>query len=320
MQNTKLLAGIAKDTLRGLSANPKYLLSKYFYDDTGSRIFQDIMNMPEYYLTDCEMDIFSMFKNPIAEAFHDGIDTFYLVEFGAGDGLKTKVLLQHLSEKQVQFNYIPIDISQMTNNALVDDLKSEIPGLHVNARTGDYFEIMGELNRLNGTRKIVLFLGANIGNYSLDETYAFLEQLASVTHPGDKVLIGFDLKKSPEIIYKAYNDPHGHTRRFNLNHLQRINRELGADFKLENFEHHTMYSPFTGMVKSYLVSTLDQTVHIDTLVKSFRFRKWEPIFMELSQKYNTDTILKLAINTGFEIERNFTDSKGYFVDSLWRRV
>ena len=320
MHQTTLLSGIASDTFQGLSSSPKYLLPKYFYDDIGSLIFQDIMKMPEYYLTDCEMEIFSSQKKQIADAFRTGVPNFHLIELGAGDGLKTKVLLKHLTDSSAEFNYIPIDISHKTNDMLVDDLKNEIPDLHVEAKTGDYFHVMDELNKLNGTRKIILFLGANIGNYSPDETSGFLQQLSSVTHRGDKVLIGFDLKKSPEIIIRAYNDPHGHTRRFNLNHLQRINRELGANFNIEQFEHHTVYSPHIGMVKSYLVSNCRQTVFIEALDRKFEFKQWEPIFMELSQKYDLETIQQLAFNSGFEIEQNFSDTKGYFVDSLWKRV
>lgn len=319
MQQTEVLTGIAIDTHKGLSARPKYLLPKYFYDDTGSRIFQDIMRMPEYYLTDCELEVFSTYKTEIANAFLDEADSINLIELGAGDGLKTKILLVKLVSSSADFRYFPIDISQKTNDSLVNDLKEEIPQLQVEARTGDYFDVMEELNTLNGTRKIVLFLGANLGNYSHDEALQFLKQLASVTHKGDKVLIGFDMKKSPEIIINAYSDPHGHTRKFNLNHLLRINSELGADFNTNLFEHHTTYSPFTGMVKSYLVSKSKQTVYIETLDESYDFEKWEPVFMELSQKHDFKDIKQLALSSGFEIEQNFTDSKKYFVDSLWRR-
>ncbi len=313
------LTGIASDTIQGLSSSPKYLLPKYFYDDRGSRIFQDIMKMPEYYLTDCELEIFSTHKKQIADAMKEGISKFELIELGAGDGLKTKVLLQHLTHTSSQFNYIPIDISKKINDELVRDLRNEMPDLHVEAKTGDYFDVMYELNRANGTRKIILFLGANIGNFLPDEVKAFLQQLHSVMHPGDKVLIGFDLKKSPEIIKKAYDDPHGHSRRFCLNHLHRINRELGADFNTSHFEHHTVYSPYSGMMKSYLVSNCEQTVNIASLEERFAFKPWEPIFMELSQKFDTESIQRHAIDSGFELEQNFIDSKGWFVDSLWRR-
>ena len=168
-------------------------------------------------------------------------------------------------------------------------------------------------------RKIILFLGSNIGNFTNNEIDLFLNQLAGFTNKGDKVLIGFDLKKSPEVIMKAYNDQHGNTRKFNLNHLARLNKELYADFNLGNFEQHTKYNPVTGEVKSFLVSKTDQTVRIGAIGQSFRFKKWEPVFMELSRKFDLETIENMAQENGFKVEQHFTDKRNYFVDSLWAR-
>ncbi len=317
MEQKVLLTELANDTLRGLSSNPKYLLSKYFYDDAGSSIFQDIMNMPEYYLTDCEHEIFSSQKEEITHAICDDTLGFNLVELGSGDGMKTKILLKYLVGKSINFQYTPVDISAKANSELVESLKSELPELNVEAKTGDYFHKLKNLNGHASIPKIVLFLGSNIGNFSDKETDAFLNQLSDYTNSGDKVLIGFDLKKSPKIIMDAYNDPHGHTRRFNLNHLARLNKELEADFKIENFEQHTIYNPKTGEVKSFLVSKKEQIVKIKSLENSFHFKQWEPVFMELSRKFDFETIENLASNHGFKLVKNFTDSRNYFVDSLW---
>jgi len=317
MEQQVLLSELAVDTLRGLSSNPKFLLSKYFYDDNGSRIFQDIMQMPEYYLTNCEHEIFTTQKEKIIDAFVKDNFIFELIELGSGDGLKTKVLLNSLFNRAVSFKYIPIDISQIANKQLVDSLAKEIPDLKVNAQTGDFFRVMKQINGYSGIRKVILFLGSNIGNFSETELNLFLGQLSEFAHKGDKVMIGFDLKKSPEIIMKAYDDPHGHTREFNLNHLTRLNRELGADFYPSNFEQHTEYNPQTGAVKSFLVSTKDQKVHFEYLNKTFRFKKWESVFMELSQKFDLETIETLAMKHGFQIEEHFTDNRNYFADSMW---
>lgn len=317
MEQQILISDIAKDTLRGLTANPKFLLSKYFYDDAGSSIFQDIMQMPEYYLTDCEFEIFTTHRKQITEAFHENVQAFDLIELGSGDGLKTKILLQSLVENKVSFHYIPVDISHKANIELVNSLKSELPFLNVNAKTGDYFQEVKKLNGYSGLRKVILFLGSNIGNFTDEEINLFLGQLSNLCHKGDKVLIGFDLKKSPEVIMKAYDDPHGHTRRFNLNHLIRLNRDLDANFDLDQFEQHTEYNPFTGEVKSFLVSQTQQSVYIADLDKGFYFRKWEPIFMELSRKFDYETIEELAKDHGFRVETQFTDNRNYFVDSLW---
>jgi len=320
MEQKLLLSQLATDTLKGLSSNRKYLLSKYFYDDQGSRIFQDIMNMPEYYLTDCEHEIFSFQKEEITGAICDDFLGFNLVELGSGDGMKTKILLKHLVEKSIHFQYMPVDISAKANNELVESLKSEIPDLQVEAKIGDYFRKLKDLNGHASIPKIILFLGSNIGNFSDSETEAFLHQLSAYTNSGDKVLIGFDLKKSPKTIMDAYNDPHGHTRRFNLNHLVRLNRELDSDFNVGQFEQHTVYDPKTGDVKSYLVSKSEQKVHIGALEQDFHFRQWETIFMERSRKFDLPTIEKLAEKSGFKVVQNFTDKRNYFVDSLWVKV
>lgn len=317
MEPQTLLSDIAKDTLQGLSANPKFLLSKYFYDDAGSSIFQDIMQMPEYYLTNSEFEIFTSHKKQIADAFHDGVPGFDLIELGSGDGLKTKILLQYLVGKSVAFHYIPVDISLKANNELVQSLQSELPFLHVEAKTGDYFKEIKKLNGYSGLRKVILFLGSNIGNFSDKEINLFLGQLSAVCHQGDKVLIGFDLKKSPDLIMKAYSDPHGHTSRFNLNLLSRLNRELKADFNTSNYLYHAEYDPITGFTKSFLISCRQQSVYIADLEQSFNFGMWEPIFMELSRKFDLQTIESLARDHGFVVEKQFTDSRNFFVDSLW---
>ena len=309
---------IAHDVLKGLTSTPKYLLPKYFYDDNGSRIFTEIMSMPEYYLTRCEKEILTSQKESLTREFIKGNpQQIELIELGSGDGQKTKLLLKHMLLREVPFSYIPVDISSDANKWLVENFAKEMPELKVNARTGDYFEIMHNLNGHPGTRRIVLFLGSNIGNFSDEEKTLFLGQFASFLNKGDKVLMGFDLKKSPEVILKAYNDPHGHTRRFNINLLLRLNRELEADFDPDLFEHHATYDPITGAAKSYLVSTAAQSIYFKKLNLTFHFKQWEPIFMEMSNKFDLASISKLARDFGFEVEDNFFDRKKYFVDSLW---
>ncbi len=320
MEQQTIVSELATDTLRGLTSKQKYLLSKYFYDDEGSRIFQEIMRMPEYYLTDCELEIFTNQRTEIVEAFSEGCNGFDLIELGAGDGLKTTILLEYIVEKSIGAQYIPVDISAKANADLVKKLSNILPALGVKAITGDYFHALKPLNGHSGLRKVFLFLGANIGNFSDEEMQLFLGQLSTLCQTGDKVMIGFDLKKSPEVIMNAYSDPHGHTQRFNLNHLARLNKELGAHFILNNFEQHTSYHPGTGAVKSHLVSLTEQTVDMDGLGQSFHFDKWETVFMELSRKFDLGTIARMAENHGFQIEKQFVDKRNYFVDSLWVKV
>ena len=318
METLTLLTEFEKETIEGLTASPKYLSSKYFYDTNGSRIFQDIMQMPEYYLTDCELEIFETEKQRIFEAFTENNTHYNLIELGAGDGLKTKVLLSHFHDRNAYFEYTPIDISEDAVRSLVMDLQQELPGIKINGKVGDYFRLIEEINQYDHTKKILLFLGSNIGNYNKVETLNFLNKLKSVMHSGDLLFIGFDLKKDQEIILKAYNDPHGHTAAFNLNLLQRINNELNANFILHNFRHQEVYNPQRGTAKSMLISLEKQDVEIHDLNTSISFDKGESIFMEMSQKYDMEMIMDLADKSGFEIVRNFNDKRQYFVNSLWK--
>lgn len=317
MEQLTKLSTFAQDTLKGLSADQKFLLPKYFYDDKGSKIFQNIMQMPEYYLTDCEFEIFTQYKSEMKDLFVNGNTPFELVELGSGDGLKTKILLDHFVEHQVDFKYVAIDISRQANENLCKKLKAELPELKTKFKTGDYFKMMNELNHDSDNNKVFLFLGSNIGNFMEDERHQFLSQLSDLIQQNDKLLIGFDLKKPRDVILNAYDDPHGHTRAFNLNHLARINNELEADFNLDNFNHKAQYNEKTGETKSFLISTREQSVYLAALEKKIHFHKNEAIYMELSQKFNLETIWFLAQKYGFKVEKNFTDRRNYFVDSLW---
>ncbi|WP_256009801.1 L-histidine N(alpha)-methyltransferase [Desertivirga xinjiangensis] len=305
-----------RDVLKGLSSSPKTLDSKYFYDAVGDGLFQEIMACPEYYPTRCETEILSGQAGQICEAFRrDGSD-FDIIELGAGDASKTKYLLEHLSSKGVHFLYQPVDISTSTINYLNHVFPKNIPGLNVKGYQGDYFEKLREaMDTSPERRKIILFLGGNIGNMPATQISEFCGKLRSNIRPGDMVLMGMDLKKDPETILAAYNDGAGITRRFNLNLLERINRELDGNFDLNNFSHFPTYNPITYTCKSYLVSRKNQSVIIGESV--IRFEQDEAILMEISQKFAPSDISDLATRHGFQVLKQFTDSKQWFADSLW---
>ena len=318
MEKTSLQKGFAKDVLNGLTAEEKYLSSKYFYNDRGSEIFRNIMRMPEYYLTNCELEVFEIHKDAMLKAFTENATRFELLELGAGDGLKTKILLKHFLSKAIDFKYAPIDISEEAVKTLINDLEKELPDVKTEGLVGDYFDLISNIGVNGYTKKVILFLGSNIGNFDEPTALHFLNQLHRAMNPQDQLLIGFDLKKDPQLILDAYNDPHGHTAAFNLNLLQRINDELQADFNLTNFAHREEYNPETGTAKSFLVSLKKQHVTINGAETTIRFEKDEKIFMEMSQKYDLQMIASLATKSGFEIEKNFFDSREYFVNSLWK--
>lgn len=309
-------SAFAKDVIEGLSAQPKSLSSKYFYDEKGDKLFQQIMRMPEYYLTDCEFEILGQHKDQLLQLFSSG--HFELIELGAGDGMKTKLLLEYFVEQAADFSYCPIDISGHILSALEADVHRRWPELDIRPQCGDYFEMLDTLRRESPHRKVLLFMGANIGNLEVATANNFLRELHRHMDKGDLLVIGFDLKKDPQVILDAYNDAAGITAAFNLNLLRRINRELGADFQLDRFQHWQTYDPHTGAARSFLISRMPQEVYFTKLGRQFSFAAWEPIRVELSQKFSLPEIEEMAVQTGFEVLRHFQDSRSYFVDSVWR--
>lgn len=310
-------AVFARDVLNGLEQSPKRLPSKYFYDTKGDELFQQIMHMPEYYLMNSELDIFQSQKQDILATI--GHTHFDLIELGAGDGYKTKVLLEYFLQEKVHFTYEPIDISANVLEQLEESLHQRWPSLNVAIQPGDYFKMLHKLSKESSRPKLVLFLGANIGNYTPQEARGFLQSIFDELNPGDYLLLGVDLKKDPKVILDAYNDQAGITAAFNLNLLSRINRELGANFEKAQFKHWETYNPVTGATKSYIVSTCDQHVFINALNRSFHFSAWEAMEVELSQKYDLHEINSLAAKAGFIVKKHFTDQQECFVDSLWQK-
>lgn len=304
---------LAQHVADGLRRTPKALSSMYFYDDAGSRLFQQIMGLPEYYPTRAEFAIFREHGAAIAAALSPAGGDFALVELGAGDGAKTKLLLRELLAAGTPFTYAPVDISAGAMTGLVDALTQELPSLKVEPVVEDYATALTQLRTWPGS-KAVLFLGSNIGNFGPAERLDFLRQLAAPLAPADRLLIGFDLQKDPRRIRAAYDDAQGVTAAFNLNLLTRLNRELGADFDLAHWQHYTDYSPLNGAVRSFLVSTRAQPVRVDALDETFDFAAWEVIHTENSYKFTLPQIEALAAEAGLRVVKFFTDPATDFAD------
>ncbi|MEM9673319.1 MAG: L-histidine N(alpha)-methyltransferase [Bacteroidota bacterium] len=311
----------AANVYEGLTAQEKFLPSKYLYNKRGDEIFQQIMAMEEYYPTRAEYEVFELHCQEMLEHFAQNQVPFRLIEFGAGDGTKTKVLLQYFLEQDTDFTYVPIDISANILQELTADLAENMPELKVQGIQDDYFRAIDQLKTsFNGqqVRNVVLFLGANIGNFSHQESIGFLKEIADHLTSGDLLMTGFDLKKDPERVLNAYFDKNGITRDFKLNLLQRINDELDADFDLDTFQYFPIYDPMEGSIRSYLVSKQDQQVTIRAIDEVVQFEAWEAIYMERSQKYSISDIQKLADKSGFSVIHNFYDADQLFTDSLWQ--
>lgn len=317
--NATKLSPLAEDVRTGLQQSPKRLSSRFFYDATGSRLFQQIMHLPEYYLTRSEYEILDNYKADMLAVIAPEGRSFELIELGAGDGLKTKILLRYFQAQQAVFSYVPVDISSDALDELTASLHAQLPGLSIQPQHNDYFQALELLKVTSNARKVVLFLGSTIGNFSPNDTVDFYQQLSDRLRPGDLVLTGFDLQKHPAVILAAYNDRQGITRAFNLNLLHRINTQLKADFDEASFDHYATYNPENGEARSYLVSQKKQTIHIAELDMDVSFDYGEVIHTEISRKFTTRQIHDLANATGFAISRWFTDCKGYFADVVFEK-
>lgn len=313
---TQDTAAFARDVAQGLSLKQKNLPSRYFYDATGSQLFQQIMGLPEYYLTRAEHEVLTQNRTAMSERFSSG-GFFHLIDLGAGDALKTKILLRELSQLHSDFDYVPVDISGDAMQQLSDNLKTELPQVNVQAVVGEYFQALEWLQQNKSARKVVLFLGSNIGNFETRESIAFLQSVRSYLSEGDKLLMGVDLRKNPETILKAYDDAAGVTAAFNMNLLERINRELGGNFDLEHFRHHAIYNPLEGVMRSFLISLKEQDVHIEAVNKTFHFEAWEAIHTENSHKYSLPQIEELGEQCGFKVDKVYFDGDKRFADVLF---
>jgi dimethylhistidine N-methyltransferase len=296
----------------GLSHVQKTIPCKFLYDERGSRLFNEICELDEYYPTRTEDQIL---RDNIVEITRMMGDGCRLVEFGSGSSVKTRHLLRHLSGVS---SYIPIDISRSQLFESVAQLTDEFPYLEICPVEGDYYGI-SRLPDSGGKprRTVAFFPGSTIGNFEPGEAVAFLSHIASLCGDDGGLLIGFDLKKDKRILEPAYNDSKGVTARFNLNVLARANRELGTDFNLEAFRHHAPYNEKLGRIEMHLVSTRRQIVHLDSL--QFAFDKGEYITTEYSYKYTVPGFTELALRAGFELVKSWEDTNHLFGVLLLRR-
>jgi len=317
-----LLTDLAADLVYGLSQTPKSLSSKYFYDAAGSRLFQRIMGLPEYYPTRTELAIFAAHGAAIGAALAAGAAPgapLLVVELGAGDGLKTKLLLRELLTSARPLTYEPVDISPAALAELTAALAQELPALRTEPLVADYGAAL-DLLAARPEAKAVLFLGSNIGNFSPAEQTEFLRALAAPLSAADRLLVGFDLRKDPRRVRAAYDDAQLVTAAFNLNLLTRLNRELGADFDPEHWQHFPDYDPATGAMRSWLVSRRAQTVRVAALAgRAFEFAAWEAIQTETSFKFSLPQIADLAAAAGLRVVATFQDEAGDFADVVLGR-
>lgn len=305
---------IAADVEEGLSAAPRRLPPRLFYDDAGSALFEEITRLPEYYLTRAEQTIFDLHAEAILARAGEALT---LVELGAGSGEKTRTLIRAVLHRQTRATYIPVDVSRAALEMVSTALRRDFTALEVVPLEGRYRIALQPL-RERPERKLVLFIGSSIGNFDPAEGVALLKDVRAALGSGDGLLLGTDLRKDPAVLVPAYDDASGVTARFNLNVLVRINRELGANFAVDQFRHVAEWNDAASRMEMHLESLCEQEVRIDALQMQIRFRAGERIHTENSYKFTQERVDWLLQESGFERVETWSDPQGLFSEHLAR--
>lgn len=316
MTSNEIDLNFALDLIEGLGRNPKSIPSKYLYDQRGSDLFNKITELPEYYVTNTEKEILKSLHgrlNPYLQNVRE------VIEFGGGDGSKAEILLEQIRTPTLE-RFVCVDISGKAAQQTTNRLRHNFSDLEITPYVGDYFSYFSLIPQFPQDSRLFLYLGSNIGNFEPDEALRLLSSFQEGMSAGDYLLIGFDLKKEIPVMTQAYNDSKGITAEFNLNILDRINRELGGRFNKSQFFHHEFYNPLIGAMQSFLISNSEQSVIIEKLHKQVHFDRFEPLHIENSFKYTLNEIKNMAEQSGFDVVENFMDEKRFFTDSLWKKA
>lgn len=308
-------SSFASEVRKGLTAVRKSIPPRYFYDDLGSALFEAITHTPEYYVTRAEVEILAGYRREIAASLGQVVQ---IIELGSGSGRKTRIVLDEITRSGRPIEYVPVDVDVSMLQKAAIELLSVYPNLTVTGVSADFrraARAVRETVTRNGPTA-VFFLGSTIGNLDAEESAALLREIKTMLLPGDLLLLGVDLKKPKPILDAAYNDVLGITAAFNLNLLQRINRELGGRFDLRSFAHQAFYSEEHSRIEMHLVSLREQNIHIDRLGVEVSFHEGETIHTEDSYKYDEKSVASLAKMSGFEVNSRWVDSNVWFADVL----
>lgn len=305
---SRVVLDIAADVEEGLTASPRRLPARLFYDARGSELFEDITRLPEYYLTRTEQQILQAHGEDIITAAGDGLT---VVELGAGSATKTVHVLAPLIRRQGRAVFVPVDVSRAALDFASAQVTRAVPGVEVEPLEGRYRVALQVLKGRPG-RKLVLFIGSSIGNFDPAESLELLKDIRAGMHPTDTLLLGTDLVKAPAIILPAYDDAQGVTAAFNKNVLTRINRELQGDFDPDAFRHVALWNAEQARIEMHLESVKDQQVQIAALQLRLDFAEGERIHTESSHKFTLPQVRTLLSESGFELRQTWTDPKQWF--------
>ena len=305
---TKIEKTFAEEVSSSLNADLKFISPKYFYDKKGSELFEKICLLPEYYPTRTEVTILKKLQQELL-SFLD--DTFRIVELGSGSSVKTRLIIDVFAKLQNKIEYFPIDISEILTESS-EQLIHDYDNLYITGIIDTYEGGLEFLKHYDDKNNLITFLGSSFGNFSPSDGYLFLKKIHSTMKSGDLFLIGLDLVKEKHILESAYDDTQGVTAEFNLNVLSRINDELGGNFNLENFEHHSVYHEKEQRIEMYLKSSQKQSVIIPKSNLLLNLEKNQLIHTEYSHKYRLSQIHDLLDDAGFELKHTWLDENKYF--------
>ena len=305
---TSTTATFADEVRKTLLDSEKSISPKFFYDEHGSKIFDEICSLPEYYPYNSETEILKTIGKNLLPYL---TDEFHLVELGSGSSVKTRLLIDILLKSQTHLQYFPIDISEILDKS-AKNLCNDYPNLTITGVVDTFENGLDFIEHYDNKSNLITFLGSSFGNFSQDEGLKFLKKINNLMKPDDLFLMGLDLKKDPKILYNAYNDTQNITAKFNLNILKRINEELNADFLLDDFEHHAIYDEQKGRIEMYLRSLSNQIVKIPKADLSLSLSKDELIHTENSHKFSILQIESLLKDSDFTKLEIWFDSRKYF--------
>lgn len=306
-------ASFGEALLEGLASDPKQIPCRFLYDAEGSRLFEEICALPEYYLTRAESQILEARADELAARF---VAPITLAELGSGSSTKTRLLIEAFLHRHGRLRYVPVDISRSILEASAQELLGSYDGLEIRAIAGEYAEGLRHLRQETERPKLVVWLGSTVGNLRREEAAAFLKGVRQSIGPADRMLVGIDLRKEPDVLEAAYDDSRGVTARFSLNLLERINRELGGNFEIKRFRHRAVYHEPEGRVAIDLVSTCDQSVQVEEIDLDCDLAEGEAIHVEDSFKYSQKEIEALTVAAGLRVEVFWTDPAERFSLSL----
>ena len=305
---TKIEKSFAEEISYSLNQNSKFINPKFFYDKKGSKLFESICLLPEYYPTRTEISILKKLKHDLPSYLDENIN---LVELGSGTSVKTRLILDIFTKLQPKTEYFPIDISEILTESS-EQLLKDYDTLHITGIIDTYEGGLEFLKSYDDKKNLILFLGSSFGNFTPDDGKLFLEKIFSTMKSGDLFLIGLDLVKGKNILESAYDDSQGVTAKFNLNVLSRINDELDADFDINNFSHYSIYNENAQRIEMNLKSLVSQSVIIGKSNLSLNLDKGELIHTEYSHKYHISQIKKLLNDVGFEFKNMWLDDEKHF--------